>query len=90
MSAFGRRNGMSGQPVRPAFGVARPMQGGAMPRAEDAAGSQFPPIDSVPLPGEVLRRRLECRPRRHPVAASSADAPGQSVVKPSARDSVSA
>ncbi|WP_271299367.1 CpaF family protein [Sphingomonas sp. CV7422] len=51
MSAFGRRNGMSGQPVRPAFGVARPMQGGAMPRAEDAAGSQFPPIDTIPLPG---------------------------------------
>ncbi len=54
MSAFGRRSGMgSGQPARPAFGVARPMQGGGGQRADESApGSQFPPIDSVPLPGE--------------------------------------
>ena len=53
MSAFGRRNGMGSAPgARPAFGVARPMQGGAAV-AEPDAGSQFPPIDSMPLPGEL-------------------------------------
>ena len=55
MSAFGRRSGMGGgQPARPAFGVARPMQGGGIPRpSEDPApGSQFPPIDSATLPGD--------------------------------------
>ena len=54
MSAFGRRSGMGGgQPARPAFGVARPMQGSGGARPEEPApGSQFPPIDSVPLPGE--------------------------------------
>jgi pilus assembly protein CpaF len=53
MSAFGKRGGASGLGGnRPAFGVARPMQGGgtAAP-AEPAGGNQFPPIDSVPLPG---------------------------------------
>ena len=49
MSAFGRRNGISGG-SRPGFGVARPMQGG--PRAEPG-GEQFPPLDSVALPGEI-------------------------------------
>lgn len=55
MSAFGRRNGMGGgQPARPAFGVARPMQGGGpAPRPEAEGGAQFPPIDTVPLPGEA-------------------------------------
>ena len=57
MSAFGRRNGMGGGTAggRPAFGVARPMQGpGPAPRPSDplpAGGEQFPPISSVPLPG---------------------------------------
>jgi pilus assembly protein CpaF len=48
MSAFGRRNGASGGSggQRPAFGVARPMHG-----PDVGGGSQFPPIDSVPLPG---------------------------------------
>ena len=56
MSAFGRRTGAGGsQPARPAFGVARPMQGAA-PAAGNAplpgnapvpGGEQFPP-----LPGE--------------------------------------
>src|SRR3546814_13805699 len=41
MSAFGRRPGTAG---RPAFGVAKPMQGG--PGA--AGGSQFPAIDTAP------------------------------------------
>ena len=39
--------------ARPAFGVARPMQGGGpAPRAEEG-GSQFPPIETVALPGEA-------------------------------------
>ncbi len=53
MSAFGRRNGMTGGPgVRPAFGVAKPMQGSGPPRAaEPEGGDQFPPIASAPLAG---------------------------------------
>ena len=51
MSAFGRRNGMGSNAPRPAFGVARPMQGGPAPK-EPEGGSQFPPIESLPLPGE--------------------------------------
>ncbi|MFN3433545.1 MAG: CpaF family protein [Sphingomonas sp.] len=57
MSAFGRRSNMGSNigGTRPAFGVARPMQGGAIPRPDESApGSQFPPIDSVPLPGEDI------------------------------------
>ena len=57
MSAFGRRNGSngSGQSGRPAFGVARPMQGGAPgPRPQPEGGEQFPPLDLVPLPGGGL------------------------------------
>jgi pilus assembly protein CpaF len=57
MSAFGRRSGIGGgQPVRPAFGVARPMQGGGpAPRADEAldGGQQFPPLDTMPMPGET-------------------------------------
>jgi pilus assembly protein CpaF len=62
MSAFGKRGGPSGiGGPRPNFGVARPMQGGggaAEPTATPATadiggGSQFPPIDIVPLPGSV-------------------------------------
>jgi len=56
MSAFGRRSGAGGgQSARPAFGVARPMQGsGTQPRADaEAAGSQFPPLDLAPFPGEA-------------------------------------
>ncbi|MBW8911342.1 MAG: CpaF family protein, partial [Sphingomonas sp.] len=44
MSAFGRRNGLgAGQAGRPAFGVARPMQGGGAQPVADA-GEQFPPL----------------------------------------------
>ena len=44
MSAFGRRSGLgAGQPARPAFGVARPMQGGGAQPAADTA-EQFPPL----------------------------------------------
>ena len=46
MSAFGKRNGTGGgSGQRPAFGVARPMH------SPEPGGAQFPPIDSVPLPG---------------------------------------
>jgi pilus assembly protein CpaF len=58
MSAFGKRNGSSGMgATRPAFGVARPMQGSGPANPQSPAsrnmggGAQFPPIDSVPLPG---------------------------------------
>jgi pilus assembly protein CpaF len=58
MSAFGKRPGIGGPGgARPAFGVARPMQGGAgmaPARPEDIplqGGNQFPPIQSMPLPG---------------------------------------
>ncbi|MEL6875865.1 MAG: ATPase, T2SS/T4P/T4SS family, partial [Pseudomonadota bacterium] len=60
MSAFGKKNGLGGG--RPSFGVAKPMSGGSKsaPKDDNAArspenepgGDQFPPIDSVPLPGE--------------------------------------
>ena len=52
MSAFGRRPGAtSGLGNRPAFGVARPMQGGGTARPADGetGGEQFPPL---PMPGE--------------------------------------
>jgi pilus assembly protein CpaF len=59
MSAFGKRGGQSGMGGgRPAFGVARPMQGGGgaapSPSPMDLqGGDQFPPIDIVPLPGSL-------------------------------------
>lgn len=52
MSAFGRRPGVAnGSGARPAFGVARPMQGGTAPR-EPEGGDQFPPLPTLPIPGE--------------------------------------
>ncbi len=49
MSAFGRKPGT--QNARPAFGVARPMQGGGpAPAPADDGGAQFPPIDPTSLP----------------------------------------
>lgn len=56
MSAFGRRSGMSGgTAARPAFGVARPMQGGGpAPRPDPGGGAQFPALDTLlPMPGET-------------------------------------
>ena len=55
MSAFGRRSGVGGATAaRPAFGVARPMQGGGpAPRVDSEGGQQFPPLDSLPMPGET-------------------------------------
>ena len=54
MSAFGRRNGTGNTPGnRPAFGVARPMQGSGPARpAEVEGGDQFPPLTDIPLAGE--------------------------------------
>lgn len=51
MSAFGRRSGPGGTGTRPAFGVARPMQGGGARPAEPDHGTQFPPIDAAALGG---------------------------------------
>ena len=51
MSAFGKRNGMSGG--RPAFGVAKPMKGGGGGSAAaetPEGGDQFPPIDELTPP----------------------------------------
>jgi pilus assembly protein CpaF len=50
MSAFGRRSGISGSaPGRPAFGVAKPMQGGGIARAPELeGGDQFPPLPIDP------------------------------------------
>ena len=58
MSAFGRRNGMGAGPAgRPAFGVARPMQGGAaaQPGPATDTGEQFPPLPGgqPPMPTGV-------------------------------------
>jgi pilus assembly protein CpaF len=57
MSAFGKRGGIGGNGGgnRPAFGVARPMHGpGGTPASpSDEGGKQFPPLDSVPLPGAM-------------------------------------
>ncbi|URW75940.1 CpaF family protein [Sphingomonas donggukensis] len=52
MSAFGRRNGINGPAgSRPAFGVARPMQGGGPVRpSEPEGGEQFPPLGGITLP----------------------------------------
>ena len=49
MSAFGRKPGSQG--ARPAFGVAKPMQGGGPAVArDDHSGGQFPPLDPSVLP----------------------------------------
>ena len=65
MSAFGRRPGMgTGPGARPAFGVARPMQGGGVARPTDLdGGEQFPPLNDVPLPGRAASRRADRWPR---------------------------
>ncbi|MFM9827472.1 MAG: CpaF family protein [Sphingomonas sp.] len=54
MSAFGRRSGpgTGGAPARPAFGVARPMQGsggGSSHPADGDSSEQFPPINPASL-----------------------------------------
>ncbi|MBY0521631.1 MAG: CpaF family protein [Sphingomonas sp.] len=54
MSAFGRRSGTGNTPGnRPAFGVARPMQGSGPARPSEVdGGDQFPPIPGAPFPAE--------------------------------------
>ncbi|RDE06706.1 CpaF family protein [Sphingomonas aracearum] len=53
MSAFGRRSGTTGPGSRPAFGVARPMQG-APARPDDVpGGDQFPAVPTDPV-GETV------------------------------------
>ena len=49
MSAFGRKNGVSGMApgARPSFGVARPMKGGG-PAPKETGGEQFPPLPASP------------------------------------------
>lgn len=55
MSAFGKKNGLGGG--KSSFGVAKPMGGGGKKIAESdnpedkLGGNQFPPIESMPLPG---------------------------------------
>src|SRR4051812_19882267 len=75
MSAFGRRNGLGGGTAggRPAFGVARPMQGpGPAPRSDapPLGGEQFPPLNSVPLPGAAAPDPME---QRDPAGGSAAN-----------------
>ncbi|MEH6702756.1 CpaF family protein [Parasphingorhabdus sp.] len=55
MSAFGKKNGLGGG--KSSFGVAKPMTGSGPKNAkpdnsEEDSGGQFPPIESIPLPGE--------------------------------------
>ncbi|MBA3880171.1 MULTISPECIES: CpaF family protein [Sphingomonas] len=49
MSAFGRRSGAGNgaAPPRPAFGVAKPMQGSGPARPDTEGGEQFPPLPSM-------------------------------------------
>ena len=59
MSAFGRRSGVSNgaAPTRPAFGVAKPMQGSGPAQPGDASGGdQFPPIPQImpEIGGDVI------------------------------------
>jgi pilus assembly protein CpaF len=72
MSAFGRRSG-TGAGSRPAFGVARPMQGGSLAKPSDTdGGDQFPSVNDAPLPGAGLDDGNDSAPSPGP--ASSMDA----------------
>ena len=75
MSAFGRRSGVgnsSGTGSRPAFGVARPMQGGPVRPSDLQQGEQFPPINSVPLPGAASSEPMAPEPDSMSSARASA------------------
>ena len=73
MSAFGKKPGLTGS--RPAFGVARPMNGsGGAPSGQQSApspssqppldgGEQFPPIDSFDLPSGSAPRESDAMAR---------------------------
>jgi pilus assembly protein CpaF len=86
VSAFGKKPGLTGS--RPAFGVARPMQGGAgaapapSSPAQSAAlpsvptpagGEQFPPIDSAELPG-APKPKMDAMARLAERSAGTGDA----------------
>ncbi|WP_197421824.1 MULTISPECIES: CpaF family protein [unclassified Sphingomonas] len=74
MSAFGRRSGPGAGSGRPAFGVARPMQGGGTARpAEPLGGEQFPPLHDVPLPG-ASQAQIEPAPGASMAAQSTSEA----------------
>jgi pilus assembly protein CpaF len=54
MSAFGKRNGLSGGGQRPNFGVARPMKStGGKASAEPKGGEQFPPLEELAPTGDI-------------------------------------
>jgi len=80
MSAFGRRPGIVGQGSRPAFGVARPMQGGGSVRSieADAGGEQFPPLptsaDEIDPFGAIPPLQQDAMQRLADRQASSGDA----------------
>ena len=84
MSAFGKRPGQSGG-NRPAFGVARPMQGGggAAPSSDEdipRGGAQFPPIQSFnpgdsSLDGAVVPEKMDAMARLAQREASLDEAP---------------
>jgi len=64
MSAFGKRGGaVNSAGARPAFGTARPMQGGGVPVPTEAeGGEQFPPVDgAIPAEPECAMTRLDNR-----------------------------
>jgi pilus assembly protein CpaF len=58
MSAFGKRGGVSGG--RPNFGVAKPMKGGSGSGSSAApqGGEQFPPIEELETPVEIVTPEL--------------------------------
>jgi pilus assembly protein CpaF len=64
MSAFGKRGGaVNPAGARPAFGSARPMQGGGMapPPSDTDGGAQFPPVETSPAEPECALTRLDNR-----------------------------
>jgi pilus assembly protein CpaF len=75
MSAFGKRGGaVNPAGARPAFGNARPMQGGAVPGADAEGGAQFPPVEaSVPAEPECALTRLDNRMNADMSAAPKAE-----------------
>ena len=90
MSAFGRRNGMNGGGAsgRPSFGSAKPMKGPAIVPPGGDTGSQFPPIESVPLPMDDLSGGMEASlsVERNDAMARLADRQAQSGDQPSSRN----
>ncbi len=71
-------NGSGG---RPAFGTAKPMKGPALTRPADNGGSQFPPIESLPLAEEEFTPAVD----RSDAMARLADRQAQSGEQASSR-----